>query len=96
MSFLGEARVKSSTTMATYRDRHLIIKTNFWRDFYPPVLDYQIKRAKLDQSLYLDYQPGALLQEEFSQSNLKTIPIRGCVEEPPKVTNLEFLIYNID
>ena len=31
--------------LATYKDSNFILKTNFWRDFYPAVFDYQIKRA---------------------------------------------------
>lgn len=58
-----------------YLDRYFLIKTNFWRDSYPAVLDYQIKQAELNQIIEVNYKPGDLLADEFSQSNLKTIPL---------------------
>ncbi|MCU7837008.1 MAG: class I SAM-dependent methyltransferase [gamma proteobacterium symbiont of Taylorina sp.] len=61
--------------LVNYKDSYFLIKTNFWRDFYPAVLDYKIKRAELNQSIQIDYKAGDLLQEEFSQANLKTIPL---------------------
>ena len=61
--------------LVTYRDRYFLLKTNLWRDSYPAALDYQIKRAKLNQTIKVDYKAGELLQEEFSKNNLKTIPL---------------------
>ncbi len=61
--------------LASYKDRYFVLKTNFWRDFYPEQLDYQIKRSELNQTLGINYKPGALLQFEISPSNIKTIPI---------------------
>ncbi|MCW8929892.1 MAG: class I SAM-dependent methyltransferase [Gammaproteobacteria bacterium] len=61
--------------IATYKDRYFVLKTNFWRDFYPEQLDYQIKRSELNQTLNINYKPGALLQFDTTQSNIKTIPI---------------------
>ena len=60
--------------LVTYQDRYFILKTNFWRDFYPPVMDYQIKRAELHQTLNISYKAGELLEEEFNQGSLVTIP----------------------
>ena len=59
-----------------YRDRYFLIKTNFWRDFYPAVLDYQIRRAELGQVIEVDYEAGNLLDDKFSQTKLITIPIK--------------------
>lgn len=57
-----------------YKDRYFVLKTNFWRDFYPEQLDYQIKRAELGQTIEISYKPGALLQFDILPSNVKTIP----------------------
>jgi SAM-dependent methyltransferase len=62
-------------TLATYKDCYFILKTNFWRDFYPPMFDYQIKRAQLNQTLTIPYKAGELIESEFSPANLKTIRI---------------------
>ncbi len=59
-----------------YKDRYFLLKTNFWRDVYPAQLDYQIKRAKLNQNIHIEYAAGDLICEEYSQSNFKTIPLR--------------------
>ena len=61
--------------LVSYRDRYFLLKTNFWRDSYPAVLDYQLKRAELNQTIIVDYKAGDLLLEEFTRSNLKTIPL---------------------
>ncbi len=70
-----EIDIQWQDDLATYKDRYFIIKTNFWRDFYPEQLDYQIKRAELNQTLNINYKPGALLQFEITPSNIKTIPM---------------------
>ncbi len=62
--------------LASYKDRYFVLKTNFWRDFYPEQLDYQIKRSEPNQTLGINYKPGALLQFEISPSNIKTIPLK--------------------
>ena len=59
-----------------YQDRYFLIKTNFWRDFYPVVLDYQIKRAELGQVIDVDYKAGDLIDDKFSQNKIMTIPIK--------------------
>ena len=61
--------------LVSYKDRYFVLKTNFWRDFYPEQLDYRIKRTELDQTININYKPGALLQFEILPSNIKTIPI---------------------
>lgn len=68
--------LKWQDDLAHYCDRYFLIKTNFWRDSYPAVLDYQIRRAELGQVIEVDYKPGDLLSDEFSQNNLKTIPLK--------------------
>jgi len=67
--------LKWQNTIATYQDQHFIIKTNFWRDFYPAMFDYQIKRAELHQTLNINYKAGELLEDEFNPSNIQTIPL---------------------
>ena len=47
--------------LATYKDSNFVLKTNFWRDFYPAAFDYQIKRAKLKQTLNINYAGGDLI-----------------------------------
>jgi len=59
--------------LVSYKDRYFVLKTNFWRDFYPEQLDYQIKRAEHNQTIDINYEPGALLQFEIVPSNIKTI-----------------------
>jgi len=61
--------------LVSYKDRYFVLKTNFWRDFYPEQLDFQIKRAELNQTIKINYNPGALLQFEITPSNIKTIPV---------------------
>lgn len=58
---------------AHYKDRYFLLKTNFWRDIYPPILDYQVKRAQLNQTIEINYKPGDLLPEKFTANNIKTI-----------------------
>lgn len=70
-----EIDIQWHNNLVTYKDRYFIIKTNFWRDFYPEQLDYKIKRAELKQTLNINYKPGDLLQFEITPSNIKTIPI---------------------
>lgn len=70
-----EIDVQWHDDLVTYKDRNFIIKTNFWRDFYPEQLDYQIKRAELNQTIDINYKPGALLQFEITPANIKTIPL---------------------
>lgn len=67
--------IQWSDKLASYKDRYFVLKTNFWRDFYPEQLDYQIKRSELKQILNLNYKPGSLLQFEITPSNIKTIDI---------------------
>ncbi len=67
--------IEWSDDLVHYRDRYFVLKTNFWRDFYPEQLDYQIKRAELGQTIEINYKPGALLQFEILPSNVKTIPL---------------------
>ncbi len=59
-----------------YKDRYFLLKTNFWRDIYPAVLDFQIKRAKLGDTMHINYAPGDLFEEEYQQNNIKTIPLK--------------------
>ncbi|MCU7833055.1 MAG: methyltransferase domain-containing protein [gamma proteobacterium symbiont of Lucinoma myriamae] len=61
--------------LATYKDRNFVLKTNFWRDFYPAVFDYQIKRAELNQTLNINYKAGELLEDEFNLSKIQTISV---------------------
>ncbi len=56
-----------------YTDRHFVLKTNFWRDIYPPVFDYQIKRAQLNQTLNINYKAGDLIDSEYNSSHIQTI-----------------------
>lgn len=61
--------------LVTYKDSHFILKTNFWRDFYPAVFDYQINRAELHETLNIDYKAGDLIENEFNPTNIKTIAL---------------------
>ncbi len=62
--------------LATYKDSNFILKTNFWRDFYPAVFDYQIKRAELNQTLNINYAAGDLIENNYSSSLIQTISIK--------------------
>ena len=70
-----EMTLSWSDNLVEYKDRYFLVKTNFWRDFYPPLLDYQIRRAELHQTMDIYYKPGELLGESFDKNKLKTIPI---------------------
>jgi len=61
--------------LVTYTDSHFVLKTNFWRDIYPPVFDYQIKRAELNQTLNIKYKAGDLIDNQFNANHIKTIPL---------------------
>jgi SAM-dependent methyltransferase len=69
-----ELAISWSDKSATYNDRYFIIKSNFWRDVYPARLDYQIKRAEINKPLTINYKAGEFLEDQYQQSNLKTIP----------------------
>ncbi|MCK5697172.1 MAG: methyltransferase domain-containing protein [Gammaproteobacteria bacterium] len=62
--------------LVSYTDRHFVLKTNFWRDIYPAVFDYQIKRADLNQTLNINYKAGDLIDNKFNNNHIKIIPIR--------------------
>lgn len=55
---------------AHYTDQYFLLKTNFWRDFYPAKFDYQIKRAELNETLSIKYAPGELMESEFHKHNI--------------------------
>lgn len=71
-----EFSIQWKDKLVQYCDRYYLLKVNFWRDIFPPVLDFQIKRAKLSQTVEIDYPAGELLLQEYSNSNVQHIAIK--------------------
>ncbi len=72
-----ELTLSWSDDLVTYEDHYFLVKTNFWRDFYPAVLDYQIKRSELHQTLEINYKAGEFFKGaglgEYEKHDIKNI-----------------------